>query len=279
MAEIMSMIWSVFMIVPIVAPFIGQFILLAGPWQLIFVFMGAVGLAATAWAYFRFRETLIPANRRSLGVASVTEGFAIVFGNRSALFYGIAGVFLFGGVLGLVNSAQQIYVDIYGLGAWFPVAFSVAPIVFAIAFLINSRLVARFGMRRLSHGSMIVFVVVTAIWLAFALVGVMPLWFFMVMLALAMLAQGLAWGNVGSLAMEPLGEVAGTASAVFGSFSTVGAAFLAFGIAQTFNGTTTPVIASFFVFGVCVLLCFLVAERGKLFGGRPVGTAAETQTM
>ena len=278
MAEIMSMIWSVFMIVPIIAPSVGQVILLTGPWQVIFVFMGTLGLIFAAWAYLRLPETLAPANRRSLGLRSVTEGFAIVFGNRSSLFYGLAGVFLFGGVLGLVNSAQQIYVGIYSLGALFPIAFAAAPVTFAIAFLINSRLVNRFGMRRLAHGSMVAFVGVTGVWLAIDLLpGTMPLWLFMGMLALTVLAQGLAWGNVGSLAMEPLGEVAGTASAVFGSFSTVGAAFLGYGIAQTFNGTTTPVIASFFVFGICVVGCFLIAEGGQLF--RPhAGQATEAAT-
>jgi DHA1 family bicyclomycin/chloramphenicol resistance-like MFS transporter len=275
MAEIMSMVWSVFMIVPILAPGLGQIILLTGPWQVIFIFMGTLAIICTVWAYVRLPETLAPANRRSLSVGSIWQGFALVFGNRSALFYGAAGVFLFGGVLGLVNSAQQIYVGIYGLGPFFPLAFAVAPITFAIAFLINSRLVARFGMRRLAHGSMVAFIAVTAVWLAIDLIlGTMPLWLFMSLLALTVLAQGLAWGNIGSLAMEPLGEVAGTASAVFGSFSTVGAAFLGYGIAQTFNGTTTPVIASFFVFGILVVGCFLIAEGGRLFQPHQAPAAA-----
>lgn len=279
MAEVTSMIWSVFMIVPILAPIVGQLILLFGPWQLIFVFMGAMGLIFLAWANIRLPETLAAENRRPLSFSGVAEGFAIVLRNRSSLFYGIAGVFMFGGVLGLVNSAQQIYVDIYGLGAFFPLAFAVAPITFAAAFLANSRLVARFGMRRLSHGSMLAFVAITTIWLGFALAGFMPLWLFIGLLTPTILAQGLAWGNVGALIMEPLGEVAGTASAVFGSFSTVGAAILAYGIAQTFNGTTTPVIAAFFVFGLLVVGCFLLAERGVLFGGKPIGTPADHAAM
>jgi DHA1 family bicyclomycin/chloramphenicol resistance-like MFS transporter len=269
MAEIMSMVWSVFMIVPILAPGVGQVILLTGPWQLIFAFMGGLGIIFGAWGYFRLAETLMPANRRGLSFRVIIEGFAIVLGNRSSLFYGLAGVFMFGGVLGLVNSAQQIYVGIYGLGAFFPIAFAVAPITFAVAFLLNSRLVNRFGMRRLAHGSMVAFVAITGTWLTFALAGFMPLWLFIGMLTLTVLSQGLAWGNVGALAMEPLGEVAGTASAVFGSFSTVGAALLAYGIAQTFNGTTVPVIGAFFLFGLLVVGCFLIAEGGKLFGGHP----------
>jgi DHA1 family bicyclomycin/chloramphenicol resistance-like MFS transporter len=275
MAEIMSMIWSVFMIVPILAPGVGQVILLTAPWQGIFLFMGAIGIAFGIWAYLRLRETLTAVNTRRLTIAVVTEGFRLVLGNRSALFYGLSGVFLFGGVLGYVNTAQQVYVGIYGLGALFPFAFAVAPITFAVAFLLNSRLVARFGMRRLAHGAMVFFVAVTAIWLVCDLAGFMPLWLFMTMLALTVLAQGLAWGNIGSLSMEPLGEVAGTASAVFGMAQTVGAALLGYIVAQAFDGTTTAVIAAFFVFGVVVIGCFLIAEGGRLF--RPhTGVAAET---
>ena len=276
MAEVMSMAWSVFMIVPIVAPAVGQILLLAGPWQLIFVFMGLIGLTFAAWAFIRLPESLAPADRRGLNFHSVAEGFAIVFRNRASLFYAVASMFMFGGVLGFVNSAQQIYVGIYGVGALFPFAFAALPVAFAAAFLLNSRLVRGLGLRRLTHGSMLAFVIITGVWLLLSLAGTIPLWLFLVMAALTAFSQGLAWVNVGALSMEPLGEVAGTASAVFGSFATVGAALLAYGIAQTFNGTATPVVAGFFGCGLCVIACFLIAEGGRLFGpSARVAAAAE----
>jgi DHA1 family bicyclomycin/chloramphenicol resistance-like MFS transporter len=278
MAEIMSMVWSVFMIVPIVAPSIGQLILFTAPWQLIFVFMGAIGAIFAVWSYLRLEETLTTEKQRALTVASVTQGFGLVFGNRVGLFYGLTGVFLFGGVLGFVNSAQQIYVGIYGLGALFPLAFALAPLTFAIAFMLNSRLVSRFGMRRLSHGAMTAFLVITTLWLIAALSGFMPLWLFIPALSLTLLAQGLAWGNIGALAMEPLGAVAGTASAVFGTFQTAGAAVLGYVIAQAFDGTTTPVILAFFVFGLLVMGCFLIAERGRLYAPHTATPGSEPIT-
>jgi DHA1 family bicyclomycin/chloramphenicol resistance-like MFS transporter len=265
MAEIMSMVWSVFMIVPIVAPSVGQVILFVAPWQVIFVFMGVIGLVFGVWSYLRLTETLTAENRRPLTWSSIGGGFLLVLSNRTGLFYGLTSMFLFGGVLGFVNTAQQIYVGIYGLGALFPLVFALSPLTFAIAFMLNSRVVARVGMRRLSHGAMLSFIVVTGVWLAIALTGFMPLWLFIPALSLTLLAQGLAWGNVGALAMEPLGAVAGTATAVFGSLQTVGAALLGYVVAQAFDGTTTPVIASFFIFGLLVMACFLIAERGRLF--------------
>ncbi len=275
MAQVMSLIWSVFMISPIVAPGVGQLILLTGSWQIIFGFMGAVGLVFTAWTYFRLPESLTDEQRRPLTVASIGGGFVAVLGNRMSLFYALASTFLFGAVLGMVNSSQPIYVGIYGLGALFPLAFAVAPIVSAVAFVLNSRLVAHFGMRRLAHGSMLAFVVAAAAWFAIDLTGVMPLWLFIVFMGLSMLALSLGWGNVPALMMEPLGEVAGTASAVFGSLSTVGAAVLGFGVAQVFDGTPRPFIASLLVFGVAVVALFAAAEGGRLFGGQPIGLPAD----
>jgi DHA1 family bicyclomycin/chloramphenicol resistance-like MFS transporter len=175
----------------------------------------------------------------------------------------------------MVNSSQPIYVGIYGLGPLFPLAFAVAPLVSAVAFFLNARLVARFGMRRLSHGSMIAFVVTAAVWFTVNLTGVMPLWLFILFMGIAMLALSLGWGNVPALMMEPLGDVAGTASAVFGSLSAVGAAVLGFAVAQVFDGTTTPFIGSLLLFGVIVVAFFAVAERGRLFGGRPIVLPAD----
>jgi MFS transporter, DHA1 family, multidrug resistance protein len=265
MAEVMSLVLTVFMIVPIVAPFVGQFILLTGPWQLIFVFMGVLGLTFTAWSFWRLPESLHPEDRRPFEFRPLIEGFGIVFRNRASLAYGTAGMFMFGSVLGLVNTSQQIYVDVYGVGALFPLAFGVMPVAFGVAFFLNSRIVKSTGMRRLAHGAMTAFVIVTALWLFLVATTGVPLWLFLTFVAAAALTQGLAWGNIGALVMEPLGRVAGTASAVFGSLSTVGGAVLAYGVQQSFNGTPTPVVAAFFIGGLCVIGCFLIAERGQLY--------------
>ncbi len=189
------MVFTVFMIVPIVAPSVGQALLLTGTWQLIFVFMGVIGLIFGLWAFLRLRESLPVAARRPFSFGSVAEGFGIVFSSRMALFYGLAGMFMFGGILGFVNSAQQIYVGIYGLGALFPFVFAATPLTFALAFFLNSRLVSRFGMRRLAHGAMLAFLVVTGTWLVLSLTGFMPLWLFVLMMMLTGAYAGAGLGQ------------------------------------------------------------------------------------
>ena len=265
MSEIMSVAMSIFLLVPILMPGAGQLILLAGPWQLIFVVMGALGLIVGAWAFLRLPESLAATNRRALDVRSVAQAFGIVIRNRAAFSYGLSGAFLLGIILGLINTSQQVYVDIYDLGPYYPVAFAIMPVTASIGFFLNSRLVATFGMRRLSQGAMLLFFVGSLAWFGMTLAGPMPLWLSMTMVALVVSLLAFGFPNAGALAMEPLADVAGTASAVFGAMQTVGGAILGWVVAQSFDGTLRPVIASLCIFGGCVLICFLVAENGRLF--------------
>ena len=157
MAEVMSLIMMVFMVVPVLAPGTGQIVMLFGDWHLIFVFMAVMAAAVWAWMYFRLPETLHPDDVRPFTVRSVLEGFRIVLTNRVALCYTLASTFIFGALFGFINSAQQIYVGIYGLGVWFPVAFAGVAAFMALSSFVNAKLVGRFGMRRLSHGALIGF--------------------------------------------------------------------------------------------------------------------------
>lgn len=266
MAEVMSLVFMVFMAIPIIAPGIGQVILLVGDWHNIFIFMGGLAAVFWLWTFFRLPETLPLDERRPLSFKSVFDGFVIVCTNRVAFSYGLAGTFLFGALFGFISSSQQIYVDIYGLGVYFPVAFAAMAGLMGVSSFTNSKIVRRFGMRRLSHGAMLVYTGFSALWLVLALIGFLPLWLFFSMLAVIMFAFGWSASNMNSLSMEPLGAVAGTAAAVFGFIQTVGGALIGGYIGQLFNGTTIPVATGYLSMGILSLICILVAEKGKLFG-------------
>ena len=132
-------------------------------------------------------------------------------------------MFLFGAMFGFVSSSQQIFVDIFGLGALFPVAFAAMAGMMAVSSFLNSRIVKRFGMRRLSHFALIVYISGSILLVAFSLAGFMPLWLFFSLLMIVQFVFGWAASNMNSLSMEPLGAVAGTAASVFGFIQTVGA--------------------------------------------------------
>jgi DHA1 family bicyclomycin/chloramphenicol resistance-like MFS transporter len=267
MAEVMSLIMMVFMIVPVIAPGTGQAVMLFGNWHLIFIFMAAIASAVLVWVYIRLPETLDPADVRPFTLKSVARGFQIVLTNRVALCYTLASSFIFGALFGFINSAQQIYVGIYDLGVWFPVAFSAVAIMMAFSSFVNSRFVGRFGMRRLSHGALLAFMGINGLWLLLTLFGPHPTPFvlYMLLFALAMFQFGWIGSNFNSLAMEPLGHVAGTASSVLGFMSTAGGGAIGALIGQAYDGTTLPLVAGFFVLSLIGLIFVLIAERGKLF--------------
>ncbi|SEP97668.1 MFS transporter, DHA1 family, bicyclomycin/chloramphenicol resistance protein [Devosia sp. YR412] len=266
MAEVMSLVFMVFMAIPIIAPGIGQVILLVGDWHNIFIFMGGLAAVFWLWTFFRLPETLPVDQRRPLSLKAVVDGFVIVFTNRVAFSYGLAGTFMFGALFGFISSSQQIYVDIYGLGVYFPVAFAGMAGLMGVSSFTNSKMVSRLGMRRMSHGAVLVFTGVSGIWLLLALTGFLPLWLFFSLLAIIMFAFGWSASNMNSLSMEPLGAVAGTAAAVFGFIQTVGGALIGGYVGQMFNGTTIPAATGYFTMGALALICILVAENGKLFG-------------
>ncbi len=267
MAEVMSLIMMVFMIVPIIAPGTGQLVLLFGDWHLIFVFIAVVAIIVTIWVARKLPETLDQADVRPFTVKSIVAGFLIVLTNRMALCYTLASTFIFGALFGFINSAQQVYVGIYQLGVWFPVAFAAVALFMSISAFLNSRWVGRLGMRKLSHAAIIGFVVVTFLWLTVQLLSSepMPFLLFLAFFAMAMFLFGLIASNFNSLAMEPLGHVAGTASSVLGFMGTVGGAIIGASIGQAFDGTATPMVAGFFTVSVIGLIFVLIGEKGKLF--------------
>ena len=265
MAEVMSLIFMVFMAIPVVAPGIGQFIMLFATWHWIFVTMAVGALIVSAWSLLRLPETLHPEYRRPLTVASVLGGFRIVLTNRIALCYAFASTFVFGAMFGFIASAQQIYVDVFNVGEMFPVIFAGVAAVLAFSNYLNSRLVGRIGMRRLSQGALLLFLVISLAWLVVSLEMKMPLWLFVTFFACAMLPFGALGANFNALAMEPLGQLAGTASSILGFMQTFLGGILGTLIGQAFNGTVTPLAAGFCSVSVAALLMIFIAERGKMF--------------
>jgi DHA1 family bicyclomycin/chloramphenicol resistance-like MFS transporter len=267
MAEVMSLIMMVFMVIPVVAPGTGQVIMLFGDWHWIFVFMAVIAVIVGAWMYVRLPETLAPEDVRPFTVKVIFDGFRIVLTNRVALCYTIASTFIFGALFGFINSAQQVYVGIYGLGVWFPVAFAAVALFMALSSFVNAKLVGRFGMRKLSHASLLGFIAINLIWLVVQLVGPAPMPFalFITFFALAMFQFGWIGSNFNSLAMEPLGHVAGTASSVLGFMGTIGGSIIGAAIGQAFDGTALPMVAGFFVVSIIGLVFVLIGEKGRLF--------------
>jgi len=265
MAEVMSIIMMIFMVVPIFAPTLGRIFMAAGGWPMIYVLTAMVTAGIAVWAWIRLPETLAPENRRSIAVSSILQGFRIVVTNRVAACYMLASTAIMGALFGFINSAQQIYIDIYDMEDVFTYMFALGGSLMAISSYSNSRLVGRIGMRRLSHGALLGFIAISGIWMLITFMGPLPFWLFFLLFSLAMFQFGWVGGNFNAIAMEPLGHVAGTAASVQGFVSTIGSGLFGALIGISFDGTLTPIAAGYFILGLLSLVLVLIAERGKLF--------------
>ncbi|MEM5492108.1 multidrug effflux MFS transporter [Hoeflea sp. AS16] len=266
MAATMSLVMMVFMVVPVFAPMIGQVIVLFGEWHLIFLFMAAVSLVVGAWALLRLPETLDVDKRRPLTAKSIGQAFAIVLSNRISLFYTLATSFFFGSLFGFLNVAQPIYVGIYQLGAYFPIAFAAVAVIMAGSSFVNSQLVGRFGQRRLSHGALIAYFGFALLLAGLSAFGPIPFWVFFGISMMMMPLFGFVGSNFNSIAMEPLGAIAGTASSTLGFAQTVIGGIVGALIGQAYDGTVFPLAAGYAIVSALALLMVFIAEKGRLFG-------------
>lgn len=265
MARVMSYVMIVFMIVPIVAPSVGQLIIHYANWHWIFILLGIVGSLLLLWALIRLKESLPEEERVPLSVHSVILGFGTVLTNRITCGYMI-GLTLFTGVIcAYVVSVQQVFGEVYGLGDWLPLAFAATAAGIAVANFGNSYFVRRFGMRRISHGAMIIFTVLSAVGFSVALGGTPPFVTAYILFTILLMMFALIATNFTAIALEPMGHLAGTATAVSGFVSTTGGALLGGVIGQMFNGTIQPILGGFALFGALTILSTLWAEKGRLF--------------
>ena len=247
MAEVMSLIMMVFMMVPALAPLLGQGILMVSNWQGIFVMLGIYALLAFAWFAMRQPETLPPEKRVPFSVKQISASVKEVFRNQAAVKYTIAEGLTFAAVLAYVSMAQQIYQEHYQLGEKFPFYFGGLALVMMAASFVNSRLVERLGMRLLIlRGAMVLFAA-SLIYLVVILLNdqSVPLWSFMMYAAMAYFCLGLLFGNMHSLAMEEVGHIAGVAASVVGSVSVLIATVLGGIIGSFYNDSITPVVMGF----------------------------------
>ncbi|HZV85230.1 MAG TPA: multidrug effflux MFS transporter [Brevundimonas sp.] len=268
MARVMSLSFLVFLGVPILAPTLGQAVLMVAPWPWVFGVLALAGAAFMIWALIRLPETLAPENRMPIRVARVASAFREALTNRQSIGYTLAMTAIAGALFGFINSSQQIFFDVFDAAHLFTTVFGAVAGGIAVASLLNARLVERLGSRLISHTALVGFIVMSAVHAGVALSGHETIWTFAVLQALTMFCFGFIAGNFGAMAMEPMGHIAGTASSAQGFISTTGGALLGFAIGQQFDGSAAPMTVGFVVLGVGALLCVLLAERGRLFTSR-----------
>ncbi|MBA3729466.1 MAG: multidrug effflux MFS transporter [Sphingomonas sp.] len=267
MAKVMSLVFMTFMLVPVLAPNIGQAILLFWPWRAIFLLLAGYGAAMWLWSFIRLPETLRPEFRRPLNARAIAAAARISAIDRLSLGYTLALTAIFGGLTAYIASIQQIVFDTYRAPHLIGLVFAAVAAPMALASWGNSRVVGRFGLRRVGHAGLIAFAAITVFHAAVGHIIAEPLWLFCALMGLTMMAFAFTTSNFATLAMTNMAAIAGTASSVQGVVGTIGGALIGLLIGQAFDGTQRPFLIGLATCGILGLVAVLTAERGKLFAG------------
>jgi len=229
MAQIMSLIMIVFLIIPAIAPLMGQLVLMVWNWQGIFVVLGVYSLLALTWFALRQPETLPPEQRVPFSFKQILTSVRKVIKNNRAMKYTLAEGLAFAAILAYLSTAQQVFQEHFELGERFPLYFGALALVMMASSFLNARLVERLGMRRLVIAGASSLFIVSTVYLSIIFLSnaSVPLWSFMIYASTAYFNMGILFGNMHSMAMEQVGDVAGVAASVVGSVSTLIATIIA----------------------------------------------------
>jgi DHA1 family bicyclomycin/chloramphenicol resistance-like MFS transporter len=245
MAQVMSFAMTIFILVPMIAPTIGQGILTFAGWRSIFSSFILFALITIIWFAIRMPETLALENRIPFSLKRIASSVREILKTRPAFGYTLAAGLLSGVFLGYLNSSQQIFQEQYALGELFPLYFATVSLSLGSASFMNTRLVMRYGMIKLvrvalgtGFGLAVIFLGVSI-----ALEGQPPLGLLMAYLMVSFFCTGILFGNINALAMQPLGRLAGIGAAVVGSLSTLISMLLGMLIGRSYNGTVIPLVA------------------------------------
>jgi DHA1 family bicyclomycin/chloramphenicol resistance-like MFS transporter len=247
------------------APTFGQAVLLVASWRWIFGGMAVMALVVGVWAYLRLPETLHPDYRQPVEPRRIAKNMWEAASNRAAIGYVMGGALLTGGLFGYINSAQQLIGEHFGAGPRFPLMFAIMAGGIAIANLTNSRIVERFGARRVSHLALLVFIVVGAlqVWLSHQPHETLGQFIPLMTLNCAMI--GFTGANFGSIALQPFARIAGAASSLQAFLRMACGSALGAFVGQAYDGTARPLSWALLLCGLAALALVLYSENGRLF--------------
>lgn len=264
MARIMSHVMAVFMVAPLFAPLIGQFIIYLANWHWIFLFLGIGGAITAIVGAVNLKETLNEDNRRPLSAKRVSQAFLESLTYRRSTGYTLVSVAFTGALFTYVITTAQVFGELYGLGDKFIYAFIAAAGGLTASSVINGKLVKKIALRKIVHRALIAFLFLTSCFFVLAYLDLVP---FAVMLGVTistMFLFGFVATNTAAIALEPMGHIAGTASSVINTISVSGGAFIGGVIGQLYDGTIIPMATGYLILAIVGVAAAFWGERGSL---------------
>lgn len=261
MAKVMSLIMMIFILVPAIAPTLGQAVLHIAEWRAIFIMYIAYAILIGGWIALRLEETLPPTRRLPMKAAAFAHGLRTILSNRTTTLYMLCMGLCFGSFIGYLGASQQIFQDQFGVGEAFALYFGGLALVLGVASLTNSRIVGKVGMRTICLRAMATIVLASAVFFALHFVTAITLPMFVIYAAVLFFAFGLMFGNLNAIALEPMGDIAGMAAAITGAVSSVLSLGLGTAIGQMYDNTLLPITAGFLGLGSLTWLIMWSEKR------------------
>lgn len=262
MARIMSFVTAFFILVPVVAPAIGKTILDAYGWQAIFYMQLIMGFVVMVWFWKRQPETLHPEYKVPFSRHEFTDGFKEFIKHRDTVAFTLISGLCTGAFLVYLSASQHVFEEQYGLVDEFPYIFATLAVSIGLSTFLNGTMVMRFGMRKLAFTALSAFCAIAMIYvLVFWGEANPPVWLLVVFLSFQFFCLGFMWGNFRSIAMEPVGHIAGIAAAINGFFSTIISIPIASFIGKFVDHTVLPMFIGLAICGFLSLAVFLGAGR------------------
>jgi len=265
MASTQSLIFMVFMVVPMLAPTLGQLILLAAGWRAIFGLTAVLGALVGLWIALRLPESLHPAYRQPITVARVFGSTRDVLLCRESIGYVVTTAMTVGVMWGYIQSCEQLLGEHFGAGAAFPVLFGGMALFMGVANFTNSRIVLRFGARRTGHTALLAYGTTALVLFTLAHTGALTLWRFVPLWVMVMVCGSFMSANFSSVALQPFARIAGSASSLQLFIRTTAGSLMAATIGQSYDNTARPLTTALLLTATVGLAAILFSERGRLF--------------
>lgn len=262
MAQTMSLILTIFLIAPVLAPLLGAAILSVSNWQVVFLTPAAFALVFFIWS-LRLPESAPAEGRKTTDVFGLVKSFRAVFSNRQFMRYTAITTVLFAAFISYVGSSERIVGTLYGKPDLFVYIFGTIGFCMSVFTFINSRLVEKFGAKRTLRGLLFVYATGATILLVLTVSSQAPLPIF-VLFGIIGLLQSINVAiepNSSSLALEPMGDKAGMAASIYGTAYLVIGAFLGSIIDSLLVHSTTPLAVAYCIDGCLALGLFLWGRR------------------
>lgn len=264
MAKIMSFVTVIFIIVPTVAPALGQLILDHYSWQTIFSSQLVFVLLVAIWFAMRQPETLSKTNRLPFTFRVLVNGIKETFSYKQTTICTLISALITGSFMVYLSASQQVFQLQYGLVNEFAYIFASLALTVGGATFINGQLVMIYGMKKLLLYALIGYVLVstTYVFLYFNAenppVGIMLVFF-----GIQFFCLGFIFGNLRALMMQPIGHIAGIGAAVTGFVATLFSVPLATFIGSFISKTALPMFIGFAVCSSIALVLFATIFKNR----------------